>query len=92
MKTMKFALSLVAALLLPLADLQAAKPLNILFFTADDMNYDSSGVCSGPIKELTCEFKLKLVSPGIYQIDLKQGEEVWLQAGALPAMHEGRAK
>ena len=38
------------------------------------------------------QFKLKLVSPGIYQIDLKQGEEVWLQAGALPAMHEGRAK
>ena len=38
------------------------------------------------------QFKRKLVSPGIYQIDLKQGEEVLLQAGALPAMHEGRAK
>ena len=53
MKTMKLTLSLVAALLLPLAGLQAAKPLNILFFTADDMNYDSSGVCGGPIKDLT---------------------------------------
>ncbi len=31
----------------------AATPLNILFFTADDMNYDSSGVCGGPIKDLT---------------------------------------
>jgi N-sulfoglucosamine sulfohydrolase len=30
-----------------------AKRLNILFFTADDMNYDSSGVCGGPIKDLT---------------------------------------
>jgi hypothetical protein len=29
------------------------KRLNILFFTADDMNYDSSGVCGGPIKDLT---------------------------------------
>jgi hypothetical protein len=38
------------------------------------------------------QFKRTLVSPGIYQIDLKQGEEVLLQAGALPAMHEGRAK
>lgn len=42
-----------AAFLLPLVDLQAAKPLNVLFFTADDMNYDSSGVCGGPIKDLT---------------------------------------
>jgi hypothetical protein len=50
---MKLALALVAALLLPLAGLQAAKPLNILFFTADDMNFDSSGVCGGPIKDLT---------------------------------------
>ena len=53
MKTMTLTLSLVAALLLPLADLQAAKPLTILFFTADDMNCDSSGVCGGPIKDLT---------------------------------------
>jgi N-sulfoglucosamine sulfohydrolase len=30
-----------------------AKPLNILFFTADDMNFDSSGVYGGPIKDLT---------------------------------------
>ena len=50
---MKLALALVAALLLPLAGLQAAKPLNILFFTADDMNFDSSGVCGGPIRNLT---------------------------------------
>jgi len=27
--------------------------LNILFFTADDMNFDSSGVYGGPIKDLT---------------------------------------
>lgn len=27
--------------------------LNIVFFTADDMNYDSSDVCGGPIKNLT---------------------------------------
>jgi hypothetical protein len=53
MKTIRLTLSLVAALLLPLLNLQAAKPLNILFFTADDMNYDSSGVCGGPIKDLT---------------------------------------
>jgi len=32
---------------------KAPAPLNILFFTADDMNYDSSGVCGGPIKGLT---------------------------------------
>jgi N-sulfoglucosamine sulfohydrolase len=30
-----------------------AKRLNILFFTADDMNFDSSDVCGGPIKNLT---------------------------------------
>jgi hypothetical protein len=50
---MKSIIRLLTALLLPLAGLQAAKPLNILFFTADDMNYDSSGVCGGPIKDLT---------------------------------------
>ncbi|MCU0786291.1 MAG: sulfatase-like hydrolase/transferase, partial [Verrucomicrobia bacterium] len=27
--------------------------LNVLFFTADDMNFDSSGVYGGPIKDLT---------------------------------------
>ena len=52
MKTMKLTLSLVAALLLPLADSQAAKPLNILFFTADDMNC-AHRVCAGPIKDRT---------------------------------------
>ena len=50
---MKSIIRLLTALLLPLAGLQAATPLNILFFTADDMNYDSSGVCGGPIKDLT---------------------------------------
>jgi hypothetical protein len=30
-----------------------AKRLNILFFTTDDMNFDSSGVYGGPIKDLT---------------------------------------
>ncbi len=50
---MKSAFSIIAALLVPLAALQAAPPLNILFFTADDMNYDSTGVCGGPIKDLT---------------------------------------
>jgi N-sulfoglucosamine sulfohydrolase len=43
----------IATLLMPLATLAAAKPLNILFFTADDMNYDSSAVFGGPIKDLT---------------------------------------
>ncbi len=33
---------------------EPARPrLNILFFTADDMNYDSSGAYGGPIKDLT---------------------------------------
>jgi N-sulfoglucosamine sulfohydrolase len=50
MKTTRLTL---AALLLPLALLHAAPQLNILFFTADDMNFDSSGVCGGPIKDLT---------------------------------------
>ena len=31
----------------------ATNRLNILFFTADDMNFDSSGVYGGPIKNLT---------------------------------------
>jgi N-sulfoglucosamine sulfohydrolase len=44
---------LSALLLLPLSALHAAQPLNILFFTADDMNHDSTGVCGGPIKDLT---------------------------------------
>lgn len=48
----KIYVSLIA-LIVPLV-VRAAEPrLNILFFTADDMNYDSSGVCGGPIKDLT---------------------------------------
>ena len=43
---------ILSALLLSLVSLGAA-PLNILFFTSDDMNYDSTGVCGGPIKDLT---------------------------------------
>ena len=43
----------LAAVLLPLCQLHAAPPLNILFVTSDDMNFDSSGVCGGPIKDLT---------------------------------------
>jgi N-sulfoglucosamine sulfohydrolase len=46
-------LVIIAALQFSLAGLHAAPPLNILFFTADDMNYDSTGVCGGPIKNLT---------------------------------------
>ncbi len=46
-------LVLIAALLFPPAAIHAAPRLNILFFTADDMNFDSSGVCGGPIKDLT---------------------------------------
>ena len=49
----KTALLALAALHLSLAQLPAASRLNILFFTADDMNFDSSGVCGGPIKDLT---------------------------------------
>ena len=42
-----------ALLFLTLSALHAAPPLNILLFTADDMNFDSSGVYGGPIKDLT---------------------------------------
>ena len=49
---MKTLLIILTALLLPLTALHAA-PLNILLFTADDMNFDSSGVCGGPVKDLT---------------------------------------
>lgn len=44
---------LIAAVLCltPLA--HAVPPLNILFFTTDDMNFDSVAVCGGPIKDLT---------------------------------------
>jgi N-sulfoglucosamine sulfohydrolase len=50
---LKTSLLTLAAVLLPLSQVQAAPRLNILFFTADDMNFDSSGVYGGPIKDLT---------------------------------------
>ena len=40
-------------LILTLATASASEPLNILFFTSDDMNHDSTAVCGGPIKDLT---------------------------------------
>lgn len=45
--------SILAGVLLQAAAMQAAQPLNILFFTSDDMNFDSTAVCGGPIKDLT---------------------------------------
>jgi len=55
-------------LLLPVVHAQAGEPsakkLNILFFTADDMNYDSSGVYGGPIKDLTPNID-KLAAEGL---------------------------
>jgi N-sulfoglucosamine sulfohydrolase len=36
-----------------MGSLSAAKPWNLLFFTADDMNHNSSAVFGGPIKDLT---------------------------------------
>ncbi len=51
---MKLPALVLAAALLPMACLQAAAPkLNILFFTSDDMNFDSTAVCGGPIRDLT---------------------------------------
>lgn len=49
---MKF-LYLFLASVFSLISLNAAEPLNVLFFTADDMNYDSTAVFGGPIKDLT---------------------------------------
>lgn len=49
---MKLLITLLVALL-PLTALRAAPKLNILLFTADDMNFDSSGVYGGPIRDLT---------------------------------------
>lgn len=46
------------------ASFAGAAGLNILFFTADDMNYDSSGVCGGPIKDLTPNID-RLASEGL---------------------------
>lgn len=45
--------ALLAAFLLTITALHATPQLNVLFFTADDMNYDSTSVCGGPIKDLT---------------------------------------
>lgn len=50
---MKHFLSLSAFFLLSLTAIAEQPRLNILFFTSDDMNYDSTGVCGGPIKDLT---------------------------------------
>lgn len=49
---MKFPFPIIAAWLLATVVLPAAQPLNILFFTADDMNYNSTAVFDGPIKDL----------------------------------------
>lgn len=49
---MPLPLSLLTFLLISLTTV-AGQPLNILFITSDDMNYDSTGVCGGPIKDLT---------------------------------------
>jgi N-sulfoglucosamine sulfohydrolase len=43
----------LAAVLLLSAAAQAAPPLNILLFTADDMHFDSSGVYGGAVPDLT---------------------------------------
>ena len=50
---MKNLLPLIASLFVTLTTLHAAPKLNILLFTADDMNFDSSGVYGGPVKDLT---------------------------------------
>jgi N-sulfoglucosamine sulfohydrolase len=50
---MKTQPSLIAALFLTIAGVHAKNPLNIVFFTADDMNFDSTAVFGGPIKDLT---------------------------------------
>jgi N-sulfoglucosamine sulfohydrolase len=62
MKCLLFVL-ISATLLLAAAPLRAA-PLNILLFTADDMNFDSSGVYGGPLKDLTPHID-RLASQGL---------------------------
>ncbi len=57
-------ISLIAFSLLSLTAVAEKAPLNILFFTADDMNYDSTGVCGGPIKDLTPNID-KLATEGL---------------------------
>jgi N-sulfoglucosamine sulfohydrolase len=49
---LRSALRVLSCLLGVAASLHAA-PLNILLFSSDDMNFDSSGVYGGPIKDLT---------------------------------------
>jgi N-sulfoglucosamine sulfohydrolase len=50
---MRSSLAILATLILAASAAAGATPLNILFFTADDMNYDSSAVFGGPLKDLT---------------------------------------
>lgn len=50
---LKTLLAIFTTFLLSLAALPAAPPLNILLFTADDMNFDSSGAYGGPVRDLT---------------------------------------
>jgi N-sulfoglucosamine sulfohydrolase len=61
---MKSPFPIIAAWILSIVGLSAAKPLNILFFTADDMNYNSTAVFGGPIKDLTPNVDL-LASEGL---------------------------
>ena len=49
----RFALLLLLSVVLARGVEPVRPRLNILFFTADDMNFDSSGVCGGPIADLT---------------------------------------
>jgi len=64
----KLILILRGVLVLSAALMCAAEPpgkrLNILFFTADDMNFDSSGIYGGPIKDLTPHFD-RLAAEGL---------------------------
>jgi N-sulfoglucosamine sulfohydrolase len=50
---MKLVHVVLSCMALSLAWVSGAKPWNILFFTADDMNHDSTAVFGGPIKDLT---------------------------------------
>jgi len=57
-------LSLFIFLLLALTSTAEQTRLNIFFFTSDDMNYDSTGICGGPIKDLTSNIN-KLATEGM---------------------------
>jgi N-sulfoglucosamine sulfohydrolase len=50
---MKTSLRLAVLAIALVTGTTAAAPPNVLFFTADDMNFDSSGVFGGPIADLT---------------------------------------